>query len=105
MAERVDQAIVATIDDAIDEAIVDLEAPAGERVRFDPAQLAAVAALYRDDATRPRVVAALRARLSAAILAIEAAVVQDEDWHDAQATQALLSLVQEEDPAGGAVQP
>lgn len=100
MAERVDQAIAA----AIAGAIVDLEAPAGERVRFDPAQLAVVAALYRDDATRNRVLSVLRSRLSEAILAMEPAAAQPPDWHDAQAAQALLSRVQDEDVVGGVTQ-
>ena len=100
MAERVDQAIA----EAIAEAIVDLEAPPGERIRFDPDQLAAVAALYRDDATRNRVLSVLRSRVSEAILAMEPAAAQPPDWHDAQAAQALLSRVQDEDVAGGVTQ-
>lgn len=100
MAERVDQAIAAAIDDAI----VDLEAPAGERVRFDPDRLAAVAALYGDDETRNRVIAVLRARLSEAVLALEPSVAEPPDWHDAHAAQALLSRVQGEGVAGEVAQ-
>ena len=89
MGERVDD----VVDGAIAGAVVDLEALVGQRVRFDPAHLAAVAELCRDDGGRELVVAALRARLTAALLAMEATTAEPVDWHDAQAAQGLLSRV------------
>lgn len=97
MTERVERAVA----DAIAHAIVDLEASAGERVRFDPDELEAVRALYRDSSSRDAVLAILRLRLRAAILAMEPAAAQPPDWHDAQAAQALLSRVQDDDVPGG----
>ncbi len=101
MADRVDRAIAAAIADAI----VDLEAPAGERVHFESDQLAAVAALYREEATRAKVLVVLRDHVREALLAMEPAAAQPPDWHDAQAAQALFSRVQEDDVAGGSARP
>ncbi|WP_407342876.1 hypothetical protein [Pengzhenrongella phosphoraccumulans] len=99
MTERVQRAVT----DAIADAIVDLEASAGERVRFDPDQLTAVRALSRDSTSREAVLAILRERLSVAILAMEPASADPPDWHDAQAAQALLSLIESEDVPGSSV--
>jgi hypothetical protein len=90
MAERVDD----VVDTAIAGAVVDLEAPVGERVRFDPRQLDAVLELGRDGAVRDEVVAVLRGRLSRAIMAMEPSAAEPVDWHDAQAAQALLNRVE-----------
>lgn len=89
MAEQVER----VIDAAVASAVVDLEAPPGERVRFGTGAVEAVAALARDMSARAQVLAVLRERLSVAILAMEQMGI-DTDWHDAQATQALLSLVE-----------
>lgn len=89
MTERVEHAV----DAAIASARVDLEARVGQRVRFEPAELASVLALADDDSTRAQVLAVLRQRLSVAILAMELHDV-DPDWHDAQAAQGLLTQVE-----------
>ena len=96
MTERVERAV----SEAIADAVLDLEASAGERVRFDPDQLAAVRALARDSTSREAVLAILRERLSVAILAMEPASADPPDWHDAQATQALLSRIEADDVPG-----
>ena len=90
MAERV-QHVVHT---AIADATVDLEAPAGERVRFVPEHLQAVAALRRRADTRERVVEITRQRLDAAIMALDPATAEPGDWHDVQAALALLNRLE-----------
>ncbi|RYV50083.1 hypothetical protein [Pengzhenrongella frigida] len=89
MSESVDR----VVDAAIASASVDLEAPAGARVRFEPDALESVRALGGDEPTRARVLAVLRQRLSTAILSMEP-VDAEPDWHDAQAAQGLLSWVE-----------
>jgi hypothetical protein len=89
VTEQVEQAV----DAAIATATVDLEARAGERVRFAPAPLEAVLALSVDESTRVHVLMVLRHRLSASVLAMEPEGV-DPDWHDAQAALGLLTQVE-----------
>jgi hypothetical protein len=87
MAERAEH----LVDMTIAAATVDLEASAGERVRFVPEQLEAVATLRRDAQTRERVMEITRQRLDAAIMALDPATAEPGDWHDVQAALALLN--------------
>jgi len=90
MAERVED----DVDVTIAAATVDLEAPAGERVRFVPGRLDAVATLYQSAATRERVLEVTRQRLDAAIMALEPAAQGPGDWHDPHAALALLNRLE-----------
>lgn len=90
MAQRVEH----LVDMTIAAATVDLEAPAGQRVRFVPEQLEAVAALRRGADTRERVMEITRGRLDAAIMALDPAGAEPGDWHDVQAALALLKRLE-----------
>ena len=89
MTEQVQHAV----DAAIATATVDLEAPAGERVRFAPGPLETVLALCTDECPRETVLTVLRQRLSTSILAMESEGI-DPDWHVAQAAQGLLTQIE-----------
>lgn len=86
MVERVERAVDVTIAAAT----VDVEAPAGERVRFVPEHLAVVSALCRTASDRDRVIAITRTRMNAAVMALEPDAAAAVEWHDALAALALL---------------
>ena len=90
MAERVEHVVDMTIADAT----VDLEAPAGERVRFVAEHLQEVAVLRRSADTHERVIQITRRRLDAAIMALDPAAAEPGDWHDVQAALALLNRLE-----------
>lgn len=88
-AERVKHIVEA----AIAGATVDLDAP-GERVRFVPEQLEAVASLYHDAATHERVLEAARTCLEDAVMALSPSSSEPPDWHDSLAALALLDRLE-----------
>lgn len=86
MVERIERAVDVTIAAAT----VDVEAPAGERVRFLPEHLAEVSALCRTNPARNQVIDVTRTRMNAAVMALEPDASEAVEWHDALAALALL---------------